>query len=191
MLIDLFQATNQPGRAEPYRRQRQMAADLETLRWQTDALAGLATNSFELYRLFDLRLKLSDQLYEAGRYVEGYSYAEQALMMAESWNDKLREASASNLAGLNLDGSRNYPAARPYYERALAIQEKVLGPEHPDTAVSLWWLGIQAARSGDIEQAQQQLQRALSIFEAKLGREHPHTQALRRSMAGLGGSTDG
>ena len=28
-------------------------------------------------------------------------------------------------------------AARPLYERALAIREKVLGPEHPDTATSL------------------------------------------------------
>jgi hypothetical protein len=26
-----------------------------------------------------------------------------------------------------------YAAARPLYERALAIHEKVLGPEHPDT----------------------------------------------------------
>jgi hypothetical protein len=28
-------------------------------------------------------------------------------------------------------------AARPLYERALAIDEKVLGPEHPDTATDL------------------------------------------------------
>ena len=28
-------------------------------------------------------------------------------------------------------------AARPLYKRALAIHEKVLGPEHPDTAESL------------------------------------------------------
>ena len=27
-------------------------------------------------------------------------------------------------------------AARPLFERALAIQEKVLGPEHPETAIS-------------------------------------------------------
>jgi hypothetical protein len=27
--------------------------------------------------------------------------------------------------------------ARPLYERALAIREKVPGPEHPDTAASL------------------------------------------------------
>jgi hypothetical protein len=30
-----------------------------------------------------------------------------------------------------------YAAARPLFERALAIREKVLGPEHPDTANSL------------------------------------------------------
>ena len=29
----------------------------------------------------------------------------------------------------------DYQAAQPYYERALEIREKVLGPEHPDTKI--------------------------------------------------------
>jgi hypothetical protein len=33
-----------------------------------------------------------------------------------------------------------YTQARPLYERALAIREKVLGPEHPETANCLGWL---------------------------------------------------
>src|SRR5206468_6420191 len=31
----------------------------------------------------------------------------------------------------------DYASARPYSEQALAIRERVLGPDHPDTATSL------------------------------------------------------
>jgi hypothetical protein len=36
--------------------------------------------------------------------------------------------------------------ARPYYERALAIREKALGPDHPDTAQSLNNLAVLSRR---------------------------------------------
>src|SRR5262249_39310648 len=42
----------------------------------------------------------------------------------------------NNLAGL-LQAQGDFMGARPLYERALAINEKVLGPEHPETATSL------------------------------------------------------
>ena len=38
---------------------------------------------------------------------------------------------------LPLKAQGDLAAARPLYERALAIYEKALGPEHPDTAGSL------------------------------------------------------
>ncbi|MCI0645537.1 MAG: tetratricopeptide repeat protein, partial [Chloroflexi bacterium] len=38
----------------------------------------------------------------------------------------------NNLGGL-LHGQGDLAGARPYYERALAINEKALGPDHPDT----------------------------------------------------------
>ena len=34
-------------------------------------------------------------------------------------------------------GGRDFSGARSLYERALAIREKALGPEHPNTASSL------------------------------------------------------
>ena len=44
--------------------------------------------------------------------------------------------SLNNLAALYNDQGR-YADAEPLFKRALAIQEKVLGPDHPDVAVSL------------------------------------------------------
>jgi hypothetical protein len=40
-------------------------------------------------------------------------------------------------AGGYFNARAAYSVTRPLYERALAIREKVLGPEHPDTALSL------------------------------------------------------
>jgi tetratricopeptide (TPR) repeat protein len=48
-----------------------------------------------------------------------------------------REASLDNSLGYYLDQIGDYPAALPYYQRALEIREEVLGPKHPSTATSL------------------------------------------------------
>ena len=42
-----------------------------------------------------------------------------------------------NQTGYYLDDHAQYEQAKPLYERALAINEQVLGPNHPDTASSL------------------------------------------------------
>jgi tetratricopeptide (TPR) repeat protein len=56
--------------------------------------------------------------------------------------------SLNNLGGL-LQGMGDYAEARPYYERALAINEAVLGADHPATAVSLNNLGYLLQAMGD------------------------------------------
>ena len=69
----------------------------------------------------------------------------------------------------------DYTKAEPLLGRALAIKEKALGPEHPDTATSLnnlaglYWL------MGDYAKAEPLLQRALAIREKAVGAEHPDT----------------
>ncbi len=54
-------------------------------------------------------------------------------------------------------------AARPYLERALAIYEKALGPDHPDTATSLNNLGGLLQAMGDLAAARPYYERALAI----------------------------
>jgi len=71
------------------------------------------------------------------------------------------------------------------YERALAIFEAVLGPEHPDTATSLSNLAVLCANEEDFEEAARLMRRALEIREAKLGPEHPDTQSSRQSLANI------
>lgn len=42
-----------------------------------------------------------------------------------------------------------YREARPLFERALAIREKLLGPDHPDIATSLNNLAVLGQMQGD------------------------------------------
>ncbi|MCB8922890.1 MAG: tetratricopeptide repeat protein [Ardenticatenaceae bacterium] len=78
-----------------------------------------------------------------------------------------------NQAGFYLQEMGNYPAARPYYDRALAIDEKALGPDHPGLATDLNNLGMLLKEMGDLQGARPYLDRALAIKEKALGSDHP------------------
>jgi tetratricopeptide (TPR) repeat protein len=74
---------------------------------------------------------------------------------------------------------------RPLCERALAISEKVLGPEHPRTATSLNNLAILLRNQGDLAGALPLCERALAIYEKALGPEHSSTGRARTNYAHL------
>ena len=76
-------------------------------------------------------------------------------------------------------------AARPLHERDLAIRERVLGADHPDTATSLTNLGLLLRAQGDLEAARPLLERALAIRERVLGPNHADTAASLSSLGVL------
>jgi tetratricopeptide (TPR) repeat protein len=78
-----------------------------------------------------------------------------------------------------------YAAARPLYEWALAMYERLLGPEHPQTAANLNNLAINYYYQGDLVTAERLMRRALQIRETRLGITHPDTQSSRRSLAAI------
>jgi tetratricopeptide (TPR) repeat protein len=86
-------------------------------------------------------------------------------------------------AGDYFHGRGSYLAARPLFERALAIREKVLGPEHPDTAEGLNNLAGLLQMQGDLAAAQPLLERALAIREKVFGTEHPDTAEGLNNLA--------
>jgi tetratricopeptide (TPR) repeat protein len=87
--------------------------------------------------------------------------------------------------GFHLHAVGQYAEARLYYERALAIRERVLGPEHPDTAQRLNNLGALLRAQGDLGGARPHYERALHIFMARLGPNHGLTQTVQRNLATL------
>jgi tetratricopeptide (TPR) repeat protein len=70
----------------------------------------------------------------------------------------------------------------PSAAEGLAIREKVLGPEHPDTATSLNGVAGLLQAEGHLAGSRPLLERALAIREKVLGPEHPDTA---RSLSGL------
>ena len=99
--------------------------------------------------------------------------------------ENARSGGLCNTLGYHLRKIGDLVGARPYYERALAIHEKILGPEHPDTARSLNNLGFLLQAQGDLVGARPYYERSLAIREKILGPEHPDTAQSLNNLGGL------
>jgi tetratricopeptide (TPR) repeat protein len=78
-----------------------------------------------------------------------------------------------------------YAPARPLFERALAISEQVLGPDHPTTASILNNLAGLVQAQGELGAARSLFERARVICESALGPDHPGTAATLNNLARL------
>jgi tetratricopeptide (TPR) repeat protein len=85
-------------------------------------------------------------------------------------------AQSLNNPALLYDNQGQYAKAEPLYQRALAILEKTLCPEHPNVATSLNNLAELYNTQGQYAKAEPLYQRALAILEKALGPEHPTWQ---------------
>jgi tetratricopeptide (TPR) repeat protein len=92
-------------------------------------------------------------------------------------------ASLLNRAACYVHGRGAYSEARPLFERALAIREKVLGPDHRDTAESLDNFALLLHAQGDLAGAWPLSERALAIREKVLGPDHPDTAHSLNNLA--------
>jgi tetratricopeptide (TPR) repeat protein len=88
----------------------------------------------------------------------------------------------NNLAG-NCRHKGQYKEAEPLFKRALEINEKALGPDHPDTALSLHNLATLYASRGNFFNAAPLLARALATAERALGVEHPDVAKFAESYS--------
>jgi tetratricopeptide (TPR) repeat protein len=78
-----------------------------------------------------------------------------------------------------------YSEAIPLAEQVLAIREQALGPDHPDTAISLNNLALLYASQGRYGSAEPLYQRALAIREQALGPDHADTATSLNNLAAL------
>lgn len=95
------------------------------------------------------------------------------------------------VAGEPLDVQRsrqqqaNYAKAEPLLRRALAIRERVLGPEHREVALSLQNLATLQRDRGEADESKTLFVRALNILEKVHGPEHPDVAVALESLAVL------
>jgi tetratricopeptide (TPR) repeat protein len=103
--------------------------------------------------------------------------------------DELERAKELVQQVLTLYRQGRYDEAIPVAQNILAIREKALGPEHPETASSLNILARLYMSKGDYARAEPLYQRTLAIREKALGPEHPDTAASLNNLAVLYKST--
>jgi len=70
------------------------------------------------------------------------------------------------------DGSGNLQKARKCVERALRIDERTYGPDHPNVAIKVNNLGTVLQELGDLQGAKKCFERARQIDEKVFGNDH-------------------
>jgi tetratricopeptide (TPR) repeat protein len=145
-----------------------------------------ASDNALLTALADKMVSLSTQAGETGipadfapllPHLEALAPAAERAGLAEAgllWNN----------LGYHQSDVAEYPAARAAYERALALDEKTYGAEHPVVAIAANNLGTLAYNMSDLPGAKACLERALTIDEKTYGKDHPKV-AIRVNNLGM------
>ena len=89
-------------------------------------------------------------------------------------------AALNNLATI-YEKTGRYDAADPLFDQALAIRRRLLGADHPSTAISLNNLAGLYRAQGRVAEAAPLLKDAVEIMERVLGVEHPNTKVAREN----------
>ena len=102
------------------------------------------------------------------------------VLQQQGKDDLLSPSEARAQTRFNLQA---YTETENLFRKALAIQERTLGPDHPATANTLNNLSTYLDRRGRPEEAEPLQRRALDILEKRLGPLHPDTAAMLTTLA--------
>ncbi len=109
-----------------------------------------------------------------GKFADAERAAERAgAAVARLGADIVAEARLDNELGSMAFHTDKGPEAVTRYERALALRERVLGSDHPDTLATLANLGNALLKADRVDEAIAATTRALTTREEVLGPDHP------------------
>jgi len=72
--------------------------------------------------------------------------------------------------------------ARECFERALKIDEKIFGPDHPRVAIRANNLGLVLRDLGEMEKAKSCVERSYRILQKFFGDNHPLTRKVKANL---------
>ena len=127
----------------------------------------------------DAAFFLGQSLYEEGKYKESARAYQRCIQL------KPDDGALLNNLGGSLTQAGDYAGAEPLLERALAIDEKALGTDHPEVAATLNNLASLLQAKGDYAGAEALYRRALAIDEKALGTDHPYVGNALNNLASL------
>jgi tetratricopeptide (TPR) repeat protein len=118
----------------------------------------------------------AEKINEAGfpKVMEPFLAHLQTLAERAEVRESQKAGSLFDNAGYHFNTIANYSAARAAYERALAIDEKSFGADHPNIAIHINNLGIVYKYMGNFPAARAAYERALAIDEKSFGADHPN-----------------
>ena len=103
-------------------------------------------------------------------------------LIAQS-SPELEEAERLTDEAYKLYQQGKYAEAVPLIQQALAIRRRILGDDHPDTAISLNNLALLYSAQGRYGEAESLYKQALAIVRRVLGEDHPNTAISLSSLA--------
>ena len=127
----------------------------------------------------DAALFLGQSLYQQRKFKQSAVAYQRCLQIRPD------DAKVLNSTANSLSQAGDYAAAEPLYRRALAIDEKALGPDHPLVAMRLENLAALLDAKGDYAGAEPLYRRALAIDEKALGPDHPNVAGTLNNLAQL------
>ncbi|MFV9692032.1 MAG: tetratricopeptide repeat protein [Desulfobacteria bacterium] len=155
-----------------------MVQDLEAARRMNEIaevrMVSAAASMAEIGELKEIQLD----------YKEAASYYRQASESVPKGNDLIL-AQYLGMWGLASYYSGVYAAAEKPLRRSLMINEKALGRDHPDVAISLNNLALLYDAQGKYSEAEPSHKRSLAIREKVLGPDHPDVATSLNNLAGL------
>ena len=105
------------------------------------------------------------------------------LVSHESMLDDAYAARAHSLMGQVLSRMGTFEEGKLHFQRSLAIELPLLGPQHPDVATSYHNLAAVLGYQGDLKEAKDCHELALAIRQQTLGPQHPHVAQSYNSLA--------
>ena len=105
------------------------------------------------------------------------------LLSHESMLDDAYAARAHSLMGQVLSRMGTFEEGKLHFQRSLAIELPLLGPQHPDVATSYHDLATVLGYQGDLKEAKDCHELALAIRQQTLGPQHPHVAQSYSSLA--------
>ena len=141
--------------------------------------------------LWDKYIDAGTKAYQQSQYAEAEKQFVAALHEAEKFGqqDGRLATSLNNLALVQKTQGR-HAEAEPLHQRALAIREKALGPQHPHVPTSLNNLAMVYRAQGRYAEAEPLCRRSLAILDKALGPEHPNVATALENYAKLLRKTD-
>jgi CHAT domain-containing protein/tetratricopeptide (TPR) repeat protein len=115
---------------------------------------------------------LGNTLAERGEVSRARDELERAVRLGEALADSTQLARSLRNLGRALFMIGDHAATEQAMTRAAAIQERVLGPDHPDLATTCYMASFAASRGGDFLAARRYAERALAIREHVFGPDH-------------------